>query len=450
MGKSKLTLYIFIALVLGILTGWLFPDFALKLHPLADVFLRMIKMIIAPLLFATLVVGIAGHGNVKQLGRIGVKTIIYFEVVTTLALAIGLWAGNHFEPGKGIHLSASAENLSALKTMQSIHVSNSFSDTLLHMFPTSVIDAMAKGDILQIVVFAVFFAVAICSIGDKAKPVIDFLSSLSDVMFKFTEYVMLFAPIGVFGAISYTVGSNGIGILTFYAKLVAVLYLALVIFVVGVLFSICKMCKIPVGGLMKAINEPALLAFSTASSEAALPKAMDSMEKFGVPKNIVSFVMPTGYTFNLDGSTLYLSLAVLFVAQFSNIPLSLEQQIMIMLTLMLTSKGIAGVPRVSLVVLTATLLSFHLPVEGVAVLLGIDQILDMGRTTVNLIGNCVATTVIAKWENVFDYEKMNDFLATKKVEKKTFVKEIVKSEPPFHNFNHHEIEQAVEKDLPIL
>lgn len=409
MGKSKLTVYIFVALLLGIITGCVFPDFAVKLQPLADAFLRMIKMIIAPLLFATLVVGIAGHGNVKTLGKIGVKTIVYFEIVTTIALVVGLAAGNLAQPGKGLHLHASTTQLAQLSQIQNTHVGHSPADMITHMIPESIVDAMAKGEILQLVFFAVFFAIALATIGEKGQPVLNVLKSLSEVMFKLTEYVMNFAPIGVFAAIAHTIGQNGPMVMLAYGKLVFALYAALIVFVSVVLIVACKLVKIPFTALIKAIKEPALLAFSTASSEAALPKAMEVMEKFGVPKNIVGFVMPTGYTFNLDGSTLYLALASLFVAQMSGIHLSIEQQVMLMLALMLTSKGIAAVPRVSLVVLTATLASFNLPVAGVAVLLGIDQILDMGRTTVNLIGNCVATTVIARWENVFDYNKMNAF-----------------------------------------
>ena len=415
MRKSKLTLLILTALVLGVFCGWLFPEFSLTIKPLADVFLRMIKMIIAPLIFSTLVVGIAGHGDVKQLGKIGLKTIAYFEIVTTLALTIGLCIANYFKPGHGFNVHASAHNVELLHQMGQAHISTSLGDTFMHMVPSSIFDAMAKGDILQIVFFAVFFALALCSVGEKGKPILEGLTSLADVMFKVTKYVMFFAPIGVFAAIAGTIGENGIGILSIYAKLIAVLYLALFIFIVFVLAVACKICKIPFVGLVKVLQEPALLAFSTASSEAALPKAMRVMEKFGVPRNIVGFVMPTGYTFNLDGSTLYLSLAVVFVAQASGINLDLHHQLMIMLTLMLTSKGIAAVPRVSLVVLTATLSSFNLPIAGVAILLGIDQILDMGRTTVNLIGNCVATAVIAKWENVFDYDQMNAYLKQSKI-----------------------------------
>ena len=409
MKNSKLTLMIFVALVLGVFVGWLAPDFAVKLHPIAVIFLKMVKMIIAPLLFATLVVGVAGHGNVKSIGKIGLKTLVYFEVVTTLALVIGLAVGNIFKPGEGFGIVVNPNNLKAAAEMASAHVHNSLTDMIVGIFPTSVIQSMAEGNLLQIVVFSVFFALAICAVGHKAKPILDVLNSLSEVMFKFTEYVMYFAPLGIFAAIASTIGSNGVGILASYAKIIFSLYFALALFVVIVLFVACKIVRISFRSLIKAIQEPAILAFSTASSEAALPKAMEIMEKFGVPKNIVGFVMPTGYTFNLDGSTLYLALAVLFATQLVGIHLSFEQQLMIMLALMLTSKGVAAVPRVSLVVLAGTLASFNIPLIGVAILLGIDQILDMGRTTVNLIGNCVATVVIARWENEFDYVKMEEF-----------------------------------------
>lgn len=414
---SKLTFFIFLALVLGIIFGWLAPSIAVKMQPLADMFLRMVKMIIAPLIFATLVVGIAGHGDIKHLGKIGLKTIIYFEIVTTLALILGLVMANVFKPGIGFNIDLNSVSMAAVEKMQNVQIDHSFSHLLVDMVPTSVFKSMAEGNLLQIVVFAVFFALAICAVGQKARPVLDFLQSTCEIMFKFTEYVMYFAPIGVFGAISATIGQNGIGILANYAKLIGITYFSLILFVIIVLAIVCRIIKIPFRALIKALKEPALLAFTTASSEAALPKAMEVMEKFGVPKNIVSFVMPTGYTFNLDGSTLYLALTALFCAQIAGINISIEQQILIMLTLMLTSKGIAGVPRVSLVVLTGTLSSFGIPVVGVAILLGIDQILDMGRTTVNLIGNCVATTVVARWEDSFDYEKMEKYINDKKNKK---------------------------------
>lgn len=422
---SKLTFFIFFALVLGIVFGWLAPEIAVKMQPLADMFLRMVKMIIAPLIFATLVVGIAGHGDVKHLGKIGLKTIVYFEIVTTLALVLGLVMANVFKPGVGFNIDLNSVSMAAVEKMQNIQLDHSFSHLLVDMVPTSVFKAMAEGNLLQIVVFAIFFALAICAIGQKARPVLDFLQSTCEIMFKFTEYVMLFAPIGVFGAISATIGHNGIGILANYAKLIGITYLSLVLFVIIVLAVVCKIIKIPLKGLIKALKEPALLAFTTASSEAALPKAMDIMEKFGVPKNIVSFVMPTGYTFNLDGSTLYLALTALFCAQIAGIDIPVEKQVLIMLTLMLTSKGIAGVPRVALVVLTGTLSSFGIPVVGVAILLGIDQILDMGRTTINLIGNCVATTVIARWEGIFDYEKMKKYISSDKNSKKSNLPNII-------------------------
>ena len=412
-GSKRLTLHIFIALVLGVLFGWLFPQYAVKMQPLGDMFLRMVKMIIAPLIFATLTVGIAGHGDVKSLGKIGLKALIYFEIATTIALILGLFMANVLKPGVGFNIDLSSVSMGAVESMKTVQ-HHSIIQMLVDSVPVSIFEAMADGNLLQIVVFAIFFSLAVCAVGPKARPVLDFLQSTCDVMFKFTEYVMKFAPIGVFGAISATIGQNGIGILLSYAKLIAITYFSLITFVAVVLVVACKIIKVSFLDMLKAIKDPALLAFTTASSEAALPKAMNQMEKFGVPKSIISFVMPMGYTFNLDGSTLYLTLATLFCAQIAGIHLSIEQQLMIMFTLMLTSKGIAGVPRVSLVILTGTLTSFGLPIVGVAVLLGIDQILDMGRTTLNLIGNCVATMVVAKWENEFDHDKMERFIKESK------------------------------------
>ena len=418
MKHSRLTALIFIALFLGVIVGHFFPDFAVRMRPFAEIFLRMVKMIIAPLLFSTLVVGIAGHGDAKSLGKIGLKTIIYFEIVTTLALIIGLTMGNIFKPGVGFvsGTSVHAIEMQAAGLVAASHAHTSIGAMVTDIFPTSVVDAMAKGNLLQIVVFSIFFALAICAVGKKAQPVLDLLNSVSQIMFKFTEYVMYFAPLGIFGAIAATVGANGLSVLKNYFKIIGALYTALAVFVVLVLFIVCKIVRISFRTLLRALQEPALLAFTTASSEAAFPKAMEIMERFGVPKNIVGFVMPTGYTFNLDGSTLYLAMAVLFSSQIVGIHLDLNQQIIIMLALMLTSKGVAGVPRVSLIVLAGTLASFDIPILGVAILLGIDQILDMGRTTVNLIGNCVATVVIARWEKVFDYDKMKEFVAQSKAE----------------------------------
>ena len=411
MKHSKLTLFIFISLILGIVLGCFAPNLAIKMQPFATIFLRMVKMIIAPLLFATLVVGIASHGDTKQLGKIGLKTLIYFEIVTTLALFIGLIVGNILQPGVGFNLNETSIDLKEVGLLATMNPHTSIHDMIINIFPTSIVDAMATGNLLQIVVFSIIFALAICTIGKPAEPVLKVLKSLSKIMFKFTEYVMYFAPVGIFGAISYTVGTNGIKVLCGYFKVIFALYAALGIFIVLVLIIACKLARISFRALIRTVEEPALLAFTTASSEAAFPKAIEIMENFGVPKNIVGFVMPTGYTFNLDGSTLYLAVAIMFSAQIAGIHLSIEQQILMMIALMLTSKGIAGVPRVSLIVLAGTLASFNIPLVGVAILLGIDQILDMGRTTVNLIGNCVATVVIARWENQFDYDKMNNYIA---------------------------------------
>ena len=420
MKHSRLTALIFLALILGVVVGHFAPELAVKMRPFAVIFLRMVKMIIAPLLFATLVVGIAGHGDTKSLGKVGLKTLIYFEVVTTLALIVGLTMANIFKPGMGFgtqSLEANSSLLNQAGMMAASHAHTSLSGMVMNIFPTSIVQAMAEGNLLQIVVFSIFFALAMIAVGKAAKPVMSVLNSVSQIMFKFTEYVMYFAPLGIFGAIAATVGTNGLSILKNYAKIIFSLYTALAVFVLVVLFIACKYARISFRSLIKAIQEPAILTFTTASSEAAFPKAIEIMEKFGVPKNIVSFVMPTGYTFNLDGSTLYLAMAVIFSSQIVGINLDLNQQIILMLALMLTSKGVAGVPRASLIVLAGTLASFNIPIIGVAILLGIDQILDMGRTAVNLIGNCVATVVIARWENEFDYEKMNKFIEESDKEK---------------------------------
>ena len=399
------TTQIFIGLVLGILIGDFAPAFSQQIRPLADAFLRLIRMILAPLLFSTLVIGIAGTGDLKATGRIGLKAIIYFEVATTIALFIGLALVNIFQPGAGVTLQADTKTLGALAAPQTGW------DIFLHLFPTSVIDSMARGDILQVVVFSTFFGVALAAIGPRAKPVIEMLDSTALAMFKVTGYVMLFAPIGVFAAIAATVGGKGLGILFTLGKLVAIMYVGLAIFVLLVVGGVSLIVRVPFVSFVKAIREPFLIAFSTASSEAALPKSMEIMERFGVPKHIVSFVLPTGYSFNLDGTTLYLSLATVFVAQLAGVHLSPGRQIVMMLTLMLTSKGVAGVPRAALVVLTATITQFDLPLEGAAILLGIDQILDMGRTSVNVMGNCIATVVVARWEGVFDDARMRAFTA---------------------------------------
>lgn len=397
------TTQIFIGLAIGILIGYAWPDAGVAIKPLADLFLRMIKMIIAPLIFATLVAGIAGTGDLRSMGRIGLKAIIWFELATTVALVIGLVMMNVFRPGAGVTLAAPVDthDLAAMATTQ-----QGPWDILLHLVPTSVVDAMAKGDILQIVVFSTFFGIALAAIGEKGAPMLRLLDSLAQVMFVVTGYVMRFAPIGVMAAIAATVGGKGVAILLTLGKLVLVMYASLAIFVLLVIGGASLLIRVPFLAFARAVREPFLIAFTTASSEAALPKALEEMERFGVPKRIVSFVLPTGYSMNLDGSTLYLSAASLFVAQMAGVELTVGQQVVMMLTLMLTSKGVAGVPRASLVILSATLTSFNLPLEGAALLLGIDQILDMGRTAVNVMGNCIATAVVARWEGVFDDEQM--------------------------------------------
>ncbi len=404
----SVTTQIFIGLILGVILGYVWPSWAVAIRPLADLFLRMIKMIIAPLLFSTLVVGIAGTGDLRSMGRIGLKAILYFEIATTVALFLGLGLVNMFQPGAGVSLQAVHDTTSVAALAQN---EQHFWDIVLHLVPTSVVDAMAKGDILQMVVFASLFGVAAAMVGPKARPVIDVLESTAQVMFTFTAYVMKFAPIGVFAAIAATVGGNGLAILFTLGKLLAVMYLGYLLFVVLVVGGMSLIIRVPFFAFAAAIREPVLIAFTTSSSEAALPKALEIMERFGVPKNIVSFVLPTGYSFNLDGTTLYLSLASLFVAQLAGVSLTFPQQIVMMLTLMLTSKGVAGVPRAALVVLTATLTQFGLPLEGAAILLGIDQLLDMGRTAVNVIGNCMATAVVARWEGQFDDARMRAFVA---------------------------------------
>jgi proton glutamate symport protein len=401
----SLTTQIFIGLGLGIVVGGLWPEAGATIKPLADVFLRMIKMIIAPLLFATLVVGIAGTGDVKAMGRIGLKAMVYFQIGAVISLVLGLFLVNTFQPGAGVRVVADpVADVAAMAQRQ-----QSGWDVVLHMFPTSVFDAMARGDILQVVVFATFFGVALASIGERGRPVFEFFEGVAQVMFRFTALVMRFAPVGVFAAIAATVGGKGLAILLTLGKLVLVMYLGLAIFLFVVIGGVALIIRVPFFTFLRAIREPFVIAFTTASSEAALPKALEVMERFGVPRNIVGFVLPTGYSFNLDGSTLYLSIASIFVAQLAGIELTLGQQVLMMLTLMLTSKGVAGVPRGALVVLTAALTTFGLPLEGAAILLGIDQLLDMGRTAVNVTGNCLATAVVARWEGVLDDTKIEAF-----------------------------------------
>ncbi len=454
--KISLTWKIMIGLVIGIFVGWLLPEWGLAARPLSNLFLNLIKSIIAPLIFATLVVGISGTGDIKQVGRIGGKALLYFEIVTTLALFIGLVAVNITQPGKGLTLagipkgedkavlaerakllskeateatkkadeliaqnnSAEAARQTALASQKAAEAADAaakgltapeppakpqtFGDIIAHLSPTSIIKAMAEGDVLQIVVFSVLFALAVTSIGKKkSQAVVQWCQSLSDIMFRFTEFVMKFAPVGVGAAMAYTVGHSGLDVLKNLAMLVGTLYGALIFFVVVVLLPIALIFKVPLLDFFNAVKTPATIAFATTSSESALPKAMENLVRLGCPQRIVGFVLPTGYSFNLDGTTLYLAVASIFVAQAAGVELSWTQQIVMMLTLMLTSKGVAGVPRASLVILLGTLASFALPVEGVILILGVDELMDMARTAINVIGNCLATVVITKWEGAF-------------------------------------------------
>jgi len=392
MKKLSLTGWIFIGMAAGVALGIFAPDFAKQLGLMSTVFLRLIRSIIAPLLFGTLVAGIAGGGDIKHMGRIGAKAILYFEIVTTFALFLGLGVVNLVRPGDGVPISRTAADAAATTTPTTLTA------VVEHTFPASIIDAMARNDVLQVVVFAFLFGAACAAIGAKAAPVVTFCASLAEVMFRYTKYVMYLAPLGVGAALAVTVGSKGVAVLFGLGKLIVTLYATLAVFVVVVLGAVILIAGIPLAAFYRAVREPFLIAFSTASSEAALPLALENMEQFGVPKHIVGFVIPTGYSFNLDGTTLYLSMASMFVAQAAGVHMSLSQQLVMMLTLMLTSKGVAGVPRAALVILAGTLTAFHLPVEGFAILLGVDAVLDMARTSVNVLGNCLASAVVARWE----------------------------------------------------
>ncbi len=396
--RKSLTTWILISMVMGAEFGHDFPSIAVHLNIFSKIFLRMVKTIIAPLLFATLVVGIAGHSSLKQVGRMGWKSIVYFEVVSTIALFIGLFAINLSRAGVGVVIPPEMAQQSVPDVKP-----QTFEEVVLHIFPENIAKAIYEGQVLQIVVFSILFGIAVAMLREQhRKRMVNFAESLSEAMFKFTNLVMYLAPIAVFAAIAYSVGHMGLGILGNLFKLLATLYMALLIFLLGVLLPVALLLKIPVRNFIRAVSEPATIAFATTSSESALPIAMESMEKFGVPRKIVAFVIPTGYSFNLDGTTLYLSLATIFVAQVAGIHLALSQQLLIVFTLMLTSKGVAGVPRASLVILLGTAASFGLPAWPIFIILGIDELMDMARTAVNVIGNCLATAVIARWEREFD------------------------------------------------
>ncbi len=408
--KISLTMQIFIGLGLGIVVGFLIHR--LDAHPdtkeqaiqwvrvLSRIFLNCIKVIIAPLIFSTLVVGIAGAGGTKEVGRIGLKAIIYFEVVTTLALFIGLGAVNLTKPGVGVNLPP--EQSAEAKEIAGRAAKISAQDHIVNVFPSNIVKAMTENDVLQIVAFSLMFALAVSAIGERGKPVVEICESIAQGMFKFTEYVMMFAPYGVGAAMAVTVGNKGLEVLKNLALLILTLYGALAVFITVVLVPIALLARVPLKRFIRLVREPVLLAFTTTSSESALPKALENMEKLGVPRRIVSFILPMGYSFNLDGSTLYLSLAAMFVAQAANHPLTFGQQIQMLVILMLTTKGIAAVPRASLVILSGTLVQFGLPIEGIALILGVDELMDMARTATNVLGNCLATAVVARWEGEFN------------------------------------------------
>src|SRR5256714_2165076 len=403
--RRTLTQWILVSMVLGIALGALFPTFAMSLRPISTVFLRMIKSIIVPLIFGTLVVGIAGHGDdMKRVGRLALKSLIYFEIVTTLALFIGLLAVNVIKPGVGVALPASVSAQTAGPTP-----AVTFSSVLEHIVPQSFFEAAVQNEMLQVVFWSVLFAIGLTQVRGRPKEtMLGFCEALAEVMFKFTGVVMKFAPFGIGAALAFTVGNVGLKVLHNLGILVLTLYGALVLFGVIVLLPIARIARIPLARFIGAVKEPALIAFSTASSEAALPKAMEQMEAIGVPRRIVAFVIPTGYSFNLDGSTLYLAVASVFAAQAGGVAMSPRPQPPVEPAIMGTSKGVAGVPRAAFVILTGTLASFHLPVEAAAVLLGVDVVMDMARTTVNLVGNCLASVVMARWEGEFDDAKARE------------------------------------------
>ncbi len=426
--KSSLTVWVFISMIVGLALGTDLPEFSIELNVISKVFLKLIKTVIAPLLFGTLVVGIAGHSDIKQVGRMGWKSLLYFTIATTLALFIGLIAINFSKAGAGIHKQDKKENLQYDPNLLSFKVDTlskeytllydqkalkeakpkpkqTTEEVILHIFPENIAKMIYEGQVLQIVVFSILFAMGLMMVSEPHKTrMIHFAEDLSEVMFKFTHLIMYLAPFAVAAAIAYTIGKMGFGILVNLGILLATLYLALFAFILLVLTPIMLILKIPILKFWKAVIDPASLAFATASSEAALPKAMTAMEAFGVPRKIVSFVIPTGYSFNLDGTTLYLSLATIFVAQAAGIDFSWSQQLGIMATLLLMSKGVAGVPRASLVILSGAATMYDLPEWPIAVILGIDALMDMARTSVNLIGNCLASVVIAKWEGEFPSE----------------------------------------------
>ena len=402
--RRSLTAWIFVAMVAGAELGFDAPAVAVNLRVFSDIFLRLIKTIVAPLILSTLIVGIAGHGDLKSVGRMGIKSLIFFEVATTLALVIGLIAINFSHAGVGLSLPKSTSAAESITAPAPTH----WQDFLTHSFPENIAKSIADGQILQIAVFAIFFGIALASLPRQSRtPMVNWFSTLSEVMFKFTNLVMYFAPVGVGAAMAFTVGQMGIGVLFNLGKLLLTLYVALIVFALLVLLPSAMLFRVPLRRFLSAVAEPTTIAFATSSSEAALPSAMESMEAFGVPRRIVAFVIPAGYSFNSTGSTLYLAVASIFVAQAAGIHLSVGEQTLMLLTLMVTSKGFAGVPRSALVLLFATAATFHLPTEPIFVILGIDAVADMGRTAINVAGNCLASVIVAKWEGVFGSEPVS-------------------------------------------
>ncbi|MDQ0918777.1 cation:dicarboxylate symporter family transporter [Paenibacillus sp. V4I5] len=418
MKKFGLAFQILFGLILGIIVGAIFfgnPTVESYLKPLGDIFIRLIKMIVVPIVVSSLVVGVAGVGDMKRLGKLGGKTILYFEIVTTIAIIFGLVVANILKPGAGVNMSALAKtDINKYVEATEKVTSHSFIDTFVNIVPRNVFESFVAGDMLAIIFFSVFLGLGIAAVGEKGKPVLSFFQGLSESMFWVTNQIMKFAPLGVFGLIGVTVSKFGIGSLVPLGKLVLAVYLGMFLFVFVVLGLIAKLCGTSVMTIIRILKDELILAFSTASSETAMPKMMEKMEKFGVPKAITSFVIPTGYSFNLDGSTLYQAIAALFIAQMYGIDMSISAQITLMLALMLTSKGIAGVPGASFIVLLATLGSVGIPLEGLAFIAGIDRILDMARTAVNVIGNSIAAVVMAKWEGQYDNKKGKQYVESVK------------------------------------
>ncbi|WP_028552514.1 cation:dicarboxylate symporter family transporter [Paenibacillus sp. UNC451MF] len=415
MKKIGLAPQIFIGLTLGIVIGALFygnPNIATYFQPVGDIFIRLIKMIVVPIIISTLIVGVAGVGDMKKLGKIGGKSILYFEIVTTVAIVVGLLAANVFKPGAGVDMSHLVKSDIHKYVETTEKVGHNFMDTIVNIVPTNIIQSLAAGDMLAIIFFSVMFGLGLAAIGDKGKPVIRFFEGVADAMFWVTNKIMNFAPIGVFALIGVTVSKFGITSLIPLGKLVLSVYGAMFFFIIVVFGIIAKMCGTSIFTLIRILKSELLLAYSTASSESVLPKIMEKMEKFGCPKAITSFVIPTGYSFNLDGSTLYQALAAIFIAQMYGIHMPISSQITLLLVLMVSSKGIAGVPGVSFVVLLATLGSVNIPVEGLAFIAGIDRILDMARTVVNVLGNSLAAVVMSKWEGQYDAAKGKQYVTS--------------------------------------